>query len=108
MLFGAASLLAVCACMYKSRQDRWWKHWAALSGLFCLLSMDESASFHEILMIPMDALVNAKGMLYFSWVIPGFAFVAIVGFAFLAGGSTASHPIRHQSSATAPSPDVYG
>ena len=83
MLFGAAALLAVCACMYKSRQDRWWKHWAALSGLFCLLSMDEGASFHEILMIPMDALVNTKGMLYFSWVIPGFAFVAIVGFAFL-------------------------
>lgn len=83
MLFGAAALLAVCACMYRSRQDRWWKHWAALSGLFLLLSMDEGASFHEILMIPMDALVNAKGMLYFSWVIPGFAFVATVGFAFL-------------------------
>lgn len=83
MLFGAAVLLAVCACMYRSRQDKWWKHWAALSGLFCLLSMDESASFHEIAMIPMDQLVQVKGIFYFTWVIPGAAFVAVVGFAFL-------------------------
>lgn len=83
MLFCAAALLAVCACMYRSREDRWWKHWTALSGLFFLLSMDEGASFHEILMTPMDALVKVEGVLYFSWVIPGGIFVAVVGFAFL-------------------------
>ena len=79
----SAGLLAVCAWMHRSRGNRWWKHWASLSAVFCLLSLDEAASFHEMLMIPMDRLVKAEGVFYFTWVIPGIAIVMVLGLAYL-------------------------
>lgn len=79
----SAGLLAVCAWMHRSRGNRWWKHWASLSVLFCLLSLDEAASFHEILMVPMDVLFKAEGIFYFTWVIPGIAIVCVLGLAYL-------------------------
>jgi hypothetical protein len=79
----SAALLAICAWMHRSRGNRWWKHWASLSAIFCLLSLDEAASFHEILMVPMDRLVKAEGVFYFTWVIPGIAIVIALGLAYL-------------------------
>lgn len=83
LLLTAAVLLGVVAMVAFHQRDRWWKHWTALSGLFCLMSLDEAASFHESLILPLQNHFGANGIFFFAWVIPGVFFVAAVGLAFL-------------------------
>lgn len=83
LLLAAAVLLAVTAAVAFHQRDRWWKHWAALASLFCLLSLDEAASFHEAFILPMQRHFGAHGIFFFAWVIPGAIFVMLVGLAFL-------------------------
>jgi hypothetical protein len=56
-------------------------YWFGLAGTFVLLSLDEAASFHEMLTAPLRAALHTGGLLYFAWVIPGGFFV--LGFLFL-------------------------
>jgi hypothetical protein len=56
-------------------------YWFGLAGTFVLLSLDEAASFHEMLTAPLRAALHTGGLLYFAWVIPGGLFV--LGFLFL-------------------------
>ena len=83
LLLTAAVLLAVVATAALNQRDRWWKHWTALASLFCLLSLDEAASFHESLILPLQTHFGANGIFIFAWVIPGIFFVGAVGLAFL-------------------------
>lgn len=83
LLLTAAALLAVVATVAFNQRDRWWKHWTALASLFCLLSLDEAASFHESLILPLQKHFGANGIFFFAWVIPGVFFVGTVGLAFL-------------------------
>lgn len=83
LLLAASVLLAVVATVAFNQRDRWWKHWAALASLFCLLSLDEAASFHESLILPLQTHFGANGIFFFAWVIPGVFFVGAVGLAFL-------------------------
>lgn len=83
LLLVAAALLAVVATVAFRQRDPWWKHWTALSTIFCLMSLDESASFHESLILPLQNHFGANGIFFFAWVIPGVFFVAAVGLAFL-------------------------
>jgi hypothetical protein len=83
LLLVASALLAVVATVAFNERDRWWKHWAALSAMFCLLSLDEAASFHESLILPLRTHFGANGIFFFAWVIPGVFFVGAVGLAFL-------------------------
>lgn len=83
LLLTAAVLLAVVATVAFNQRDRWWKHWTALASLFCLLSLDEAASFHESLILPLQTHFGANGIFFFAWVIPGIFFVGAVGLAFL-------------------------
>jgi hypothetical protein len=84
MLLGAASLCAFIA-RAKSRTDRtYMRHWAALSVAFALLSLDEYASLHEQATDPLrEQLGITGGPLFFAWVIPGAALVALFGIALL-------------------------
>jgi len=83
LLLVASALLAVVATVAFNQQDRWWKHWVALSTMFCLLSIDEAFSFHESLIIPLQTHFGAHGFFYFARVIPGAFFVGAVGLMFL-------------------------
>lgn len=83
LLLTASALLAVVATVAFNQRDRWWKHWTALASLFCLLSLDEAASFHESLILPLQTHFGASGFFFFAWVIPGIFFVGTVGMAFL-------------------------
>jgi hypothetical protein len=56
-------------------------YWFGLAGTFVLLSLDEAASFHEMLIIPLRTALHTGGFLYFAWVIPGGFFV--LGFLFV-------------------------
>jgi hypothetical protein len=57
--------------------DRYKQHWKVLSLIFLYLSLDEAAQFHELLIYPMQKLLNATGFLYFTWVVP-FAFLVVI------------------------------
>ena len=45
--------------------------------------MDEVATIHELPIDPLRNALNAGGLLYFTWVIPGAIFVMIVGLSYL-------------------------
>uniref|UniRef100_UPI003D117D5F hypothetical protein n=1 Tax=Roseibium sp. TaxID=1936156 RepID=UPI003D117D5F len=57
--------------------------WYALAVIFVGLSIDESASFHEILGDPLRNTLGTGGFLYFAWVIPGAIFTLAVGILFI-------------------------
>lgn len=46
--------------------------WVPLAVVFFLLSLDESASFHESFIAPLRGLLGLDGIFYFAWVIPAF------------------------------------
>lgn len=44
--------------------------WIILSAIFLFLSIDESISIHEKLIVVFREYLNVSGLLYFAWVIP--------------------------------------
>ena len=57
--------------------------WAALTWIFVYFSLDETASIHEMTIIPLRHLLGISGgYLYYAWVIPAFIFVAVFGWIF--------------------------
>lgn len=71
-------LLAMIAAVKRQQRDRFKNHWAGLSAIFLLLSIDEAASLHELLIEPVRNSLKTDGYFYFAWVIPGLAFVFLV------------------------------
>jgi hypothetical protein len=80
-LFLCALALSVIALSEWRRRMPLSRYWIALSGTFAILSLDEAASFHEMLVPPVRSLLHTGGFFYFAWVIPGGLFV--IGFALL-------------------------
>ena len=70
-------LLGTIAFSKKGPSARYSLHWSALSVIFLLLSFDEMVAIHESTNGPLRSALNASGFLYFTWVIPGIAFVLI-------------------------------
>lgn len=70
------------------------KYWRGLSVVFVYLSLDESAAIHEMAVEPMRRLFHAHGLLYFSWVILGAAFVAILAFFYFRFILSQPKPVR--------------
>jgi hypothetical protein len=57
--------------------------WLGLALIFLFLSIDEIASIHERLKLPVREMLNPSGLLYFAWVIPyGIATAIIVAIYF--------------------------
>jgi hypothetical protein len=85
MLLLVAALLCVLIARAYDRTDHTYvRHWAALSIVFLLLSFDEFASIHEQATDPLrEQLGITGGPLFFAWVIPGAALVALFGIALL-------------------------
>jgi len=51
--------------------------------MFLGLSVDEATGVHEVAIEPLRDGLGLSGFLYFGWVIPGMALVALVGLAYL-------------------------
>lgn len=78
----AALLLAAIFVVRFLQGDRFRWHWGGLGVLFALLSIDEVAMFHEYPIDPLREALHADGLLYYTWVIPGAAFVGLIGLGF--------------------------
>ncbi len=83
MLLVCALLLGAIGSIARRDGDRFAAHWGALSLLFVCLSLDEAVSIHERVTELLRALMNAHGVLFFTWVIPGAAMTALLGLAYL-------------------------
>jgi hypothetical protein len=80
-LFLWAIALAAIALVEWRRKGPLCVYWFGLAGTFVLLSLDEAASFHEMLTVPLRTALHTGGLLNFAWVIPGGFFVP--GFLFV-------------------------
>ncbi|MEG3908876.1 hypothetical protein QT979_00750 [Microcoleus sp. w2-18bC1] len=76
-LLFSSLLLGVIAYAKNLDSCRYKYHWKILSFIFLYISIDEAAQFHEKLIDPMRSLLNATGILYFTWVVPFGCLVAI-------------------------------
>ena len=82
-LFLCAVALAAIALTEWRRKAPLRFYWFGLMGTFFLLSLDEAASFHEMLVVPVGRAMLAGGFWYLGWVIPGSFFV--LGFVLVYG-----------------------
>jgi hypothetical protein len=79
-LLVASLLLAIISREEKRAGSRYSYHWLFLSIVFLFLSLDEIAGLHERSSDPIRSLLGTGGgAFYYSWVIPGMAFVLLVG-----------------------------
>lgn len=70
LLFCSIILFAI-ASIKKEKDDLYTAYWRGLSIIFAFLAFDELTSLHERMIAPLQTALNAKGFLYFAWVIPG-------------------------------------
>ena len=73
-----ASMLLLVVSLSRKQMERPWKLWASLSVLFLLVAIDDFIGMHEQLSQPLRDLLDAKGLLYFAWVIPYALFVMLL------------------------------
>ncbi|MCD7060467.1 hypothetical protein [Pelagibacterium xiamenense] len=83
LLLVCAALLYLIARATRADGGRDWGRWMMLSVIFLLMSLDEAASFHEVLMRPMRSAFDATGIFYYTWVVPGAIGVLVLGLYFL-------------------------
>ena len=79
LLATAAVLLAIIARHRQVAAEPGFPYWWALALVFAALAFDEAASIHETMIGPGRRLAPGNRFLYFGWVIPGTAFVVVVG-----------------------------
>jgi hypothetical protein len=79
----AAVLLLFIGRAERGRGGRHWRYWMGLSPVFLFTSLDETASLHEIAVVPFQRLLNAEEFLFFTWVVPAAALVAVLGIVYL-------------------------
>jgi len=83
LLFFIAGLLALIGRAARAVADRDAGRWLLLAAIFLAMSLDEAASFHESLMVPLREGLGLTGILYYAWVVPGAIGVALIGAFFL-------------------------
>ena len=77
LLLLAAGLLSALAWIKRAQLDPQCVHWGLLAIGFLYLSLDEVAMLHEYPIDPLRAMLNAGGLWYYTWVVPGLLIVAI-------------------------------
>jgi hypothetical protein len=82
VLLAAAMTLAMIGLDKWRTRYRFAGHWVGLAVIFFLLSIDEIATFHELLSDRMQSL-HWAGPFYYAWVIPAGAFVLFFVVAYL-------------------------
>ncbi|MEM6459952.1 MAG: hypothetical protein AAF710_11250 [Planctomycetota bacterium] len=76
LLLVGAGWLVLYFCKYRrqERPDTW--RFGLLAVVFVVLSCDESASLHELLIVPVRRGLGVGGLLYYAWIIPATVFLA--------------------------------
>jgi hypothetical protein len=72
----SSGLLFIIAFLHK--RDSSYLAWVGLAVIMLLISIDETASIHEKLSIPIRDTFNVYGLLYYAWIIPYSVFLIIL------------------------------
>jgi hypothetical protein len=83
LLLTAAAVLALVALDALARKARWGRHWAGLSVVYVVLSLDETAEIHERIGSWLRAHLNLHGPLHYAGVVPALALALFVGIAYV-------------------------
>jgi amino acid transporter len=83
LLLTAAALLALVALDALASKARWGRHWAGLSVVFVVLSLDETAEIHERIGSWLRAHLHLHGPLHYAGVIPALALALFVGITYV-------------------------
>lgn len=70
-------LLYIIATVKKLRQAQFTNYWKALSYIFLYMAVDEACAIHELLIPIIREAINARGILYFAWVVPALFLLVI-------------------------------
>jgi hypothetical protein len=78
LLLVASAILGLITTLEKMRRAPGVAYWLLLAAGFLAMALDEACSLHEKLNKPFNVLLgsNARGIFYFSWVLPAAALVA--------------------------------
>jgi hypothetical protein len=68
---------------YKKKDQEPYKYWLGMVVLFVFLSVDEFISIHETLSPYMYHMLNASGLLFYTWVVLYFVALVILGLVYL-------------------------
>ncbi|MBS1830389.1 MAG: hypothetical protein JST93_34120 [Acidobacteria bacterium] len=81
----SAGLLSLIAIEKHQSRDGLRRPWAVLACGFLFMAVDELARIHELLVAPTRQWLGRDqlGPLYFAWVVPGFALVAVLALYFV-------------------------
>ena len=79
LLLTAAAVVALVALDALARKSRWGRHWAGLSVVYVVLSMDETSEIHERIGSWLRAHLKLHGPLHYAGVVPMLAFAVFVG-----------------------------
>jgi hypothetical protein len=83
LLLTAAGLLALVALDALTRKAPWRRHWAGLSLVFVVLSLDETAEIHERIGSWLRAHLHLHGPLNYAGVVPALALALFVGITYV-------------------------
>ncbi len=83
LLLCASVLLGIIGLTHHRLRLRHARHWTVLALIFLLLSLDEVAGLHEMMIRPMREALHVGGFFYFAWVIPGGVFVLAFAWSYL-------------------------
>jgi hypothetical protein len=83
LLLICATWLWLIARLTKLRGERFARHWLALAAIFLLMSLDETAQVHDLVSDQLHDRLHTHGVLYYAWVIPAGAFLALIGLAYV-------------------------
>lgn len=86
--FYSSALMGLSALLMTAigqRERVGWRavRWYVLAVIFALMALDESVSFHEVLIEPLRPLFSFSGFLHFAWIVPGALFTLVVGLAYI-------------------------
>ncbi len=81
----AAALMIGIGVRARRAGERFPRRWIAMGLIFVLLSLDESASFHEMLIHPLRERLDVSdiGFLHFTWVVPALVLLAVLAVIYL-------------------------
>lgn len=83
LILSCALLLFYIAASSRRASDRWARHWAFLALVFVYLVVDEAASLHEMLILPLRKRFDLAPAFHYPWVVPAFVCVVVFGLVYL-------------------------
>jgi hypothetical protein len=83
LLLTAAAALALVALDALARNARWGRHWAGLSVVYVVLSLDETAEIHERIGSWLRSHLHLHGPLHYAGVIPALVLALFVGITYI-------------------------